>query len=163
MIIDTLDNIGFYFGLSKELDTALSVLKHYDLSLLSPGEYTDFPVDGCNTLLKLFEPEIVDSPDDIPWEYHQNMLDVQCVLKGGAETIGYVPRSKLSGWVYDESKDVAYTSDQCPYLPILLDEFDFAIFFPQDAHRKIHSTGKQGYRKLVLKVPINGFRLPNNK
>lgn len=163
MIIDTLDNINFYFGMSKELDVALSVLKHYDLSLLKAGEYPDFPVDGCNTLLKILEPDLVGEENDIPWEYHKNIIDVQCVLKGGSELIGYAPRSKLTGWEYDEEKDVAYTNAKCNYLPIRLEEFDFAIFFPQDAHRKIQSTGTAGYHKLVLKVPISGFKLSNIK
>lgn len=163
MIIDTLDNINFYFGMSKELDTALSVLKHYDLSLLQPGEYPDFPVAGCNTLLKILEPDIVNGGENIPWEYHKNIIDVQCVLKGGSELIGYAPRSKLSGWEYDEKSDVAYTNAQCNYLPIRLDEFDFAIFFPQDAHRKLQSSGVEGYHKLVLKVPISGFKLSKIK
>ena len=88
MIIDTLDNINFYFGMSKELDTALSVLKHYDLSLLKAGEYPDFPVNGCNTLLKILEPDLVTEENNIPWEYHKNIIDVQCVLKGGSELIG---------------------------------------------------------------------------
>lgn len=163
MIIDTLDNINFYFGMSKELNAALSVLKHYDLSMLKPGEYPDFPVSGCDTLLKILEPDMVDNGKNIPWEYHKNIIDVQCVLKGGSEIIGYAPRSKLSGWKYDAENDVAYTDAECNYLPIRLNEFDFAIFFPQDAHRKIQSTGVQGYHKLVLKVPIRGFNLSKIK
>ena len=118
MIVDTLDNINFYFGMSRELDAALTVLKHYNLSLLDPGDYYDFPIAGCNTTLKILEPEIVTDENAIP--------------------------------------------AQCNYLPIRLDENDFAIFFPQDAHRKIHSSGSEGYRKLVLKVPISGFKLPKN-
>lgn len=162
MIIDTLDNINFYFGMSKELDTALSVLKHYNLSMLQPGEYYDFPVSGCNTLLKILKPEMVTDENAIPWEYHKNIIDVQCVLKGGSELIGYAPRNKLEGWEYDEKKDTAYTTCKCNYLPIRLEEYDFAVFFPQDAHRKIQSSGVEGYQKLVLKVPISGFKLPRN-
>ena len=56
MIVDTLDNINFYFGMSRELDAALTVLKHYNLSLLDPGDYYDFPIAGCNTTLKILEP-----------------------------------------------------------------------------------------------------------
>lgn len=162
MIIDTLDNINFYFGLSKELDNALSVLKHFDLSMLEPGEYHDFPISGCNTVLKILEPEI-DVKKDIPWEYHENIIDVQYVMKGGSEIIGYAPRSKLADWTYDSEQNVGYTKAECDYLPIKLEEYDFAIFFPQDAHRKIQSTGISGYHKLVLKVPASGFRLSKLK
>lgn len=160
MIIDTLDNLNFYFGMSRELDTALTVLKHYNLSMLEPGEYFDFPVSGCNTTLKILEPEIVTDPNAVPWEYHQNTIDVQCVLKGGSELIGYAPRRKLNGWNYNKKNDTAFTTVRCNYLPIRLEENDFAIFFPQDAHRKVQGFGKNGYHKLVLKVPISGFRLP---
>lgn len=163
MILDTLDNIGFYFGMSRELDVALSVLKNYNLSLLQPGEYPNFPVDGYNTVLKILEPELVDPSKVIPWEYHQNHIDVQCVLKGGSEIIGYAPRNKLDGWVYHEAEDTAYTNASNNYLPIRLGEYDFAVFFPQDAHRKLQSSGSVGYRKLVLKVPVCSFKARVNE
>lgn len=155
MIIDTLDNLGFYFGISKELDYAISVLKNYNLSQLEAGDYPDFPGWGSNSVLRIFEPEIVNDTEEIPWEYHENAIDIQCVLEGGEELVGYAPRKKLSGWVYDTEKDVAYTRDKSNYLPIQLEEGDFAIFFPQDAHRKIQSSGREGYHKVVFKVPVS--------
>lgn len=159
MIIDTLDNLNFYFGLSAGLDCALSVLKHYNLENIEPGEYKDFPIDGCDTVLKIFKPELVCDDDEIPWEYHEQHIDVQCVLSGGNELIGYAPRGKLAGWEYDPEEDVAYTRFPCDYLPIRLKEGEFAVFFPQDAHRKIRSGGNAGYRKLVFKVPAKGFKV----
>ncbi len=159
MIIDTLDNLNFYFGLSEGLDCALSVLKHYYLENIEPGEYKDFPIEGCNTVLKIFKPEPVRDENEIPWEYHERHIDVQCVLSGGDELIGYAPRAKLDGWEYDQENDVAYTQFPCDYLPIRLKEGEFAVFFPQDAHRKVQSGGTAGYRKLVFKVPIQGFKV----
>ena len=144
MIIDTLDNLGFYFGMSKELDSAISVLKHYNLSALEAGEYPDFTDWSTDSVLKILEPEFVTDEKSIPWEYHENVIDVQCVLKGGSELIGYAPRNKLSGWEYDAEHDVAYSNDECNYLPLRLEEYDFAIFFPQDAHRKINQGLSQG-------------------
>lgn len=159
LIIDTRDHINFYFGMSKELDMALSVLKHYDLSLIQPGEYPDFPIIGSNIVLRVLEPDMLDDETAVPWEYHKHTIDVQYVLKGGSELIGYAPRSKLSGWEYDEKTDTAYTKDPGRYLPIRLEEHDFAIFFPQDAHRKIKSIGAEGYHKIVIKVPTSGFKI----
>lgn len=155
MIIDTLDNLSFYFGMSKDLDSAISILKHFNLSMLAPGVYEDLADWDTGTELKIFEPEIITDPEEIPWEYHEHTIDVQVVLKGGAELIGYAPRSKLKGWQYHEDVDTAYTTGDCDYLPLRLDENDFAIFFPQDAHRKVQSEGQKGYRKLVFKVPIS--------
>lgn len=160
MIVDTLDNIGFYFGMSRELDVALSVLKNYDLSMMPTGEYRDFPVEGYDMILKILEPDKVEEDAGIPWEYHREHVDVQCVLKGGSEIIGYAPRNKLSGWTYSEDTDTAYSTDKSDYLPLRLEEYDFAIFFPQDAHRKLYGAGTQGYRKLVMKVPTQSFRCP---
>lgn len=153
MIIDTLDNLNCYFGISADLDCAISVLKHFNFSTLEAGEYPDFPGWGTDFVMKVLEPDIVTDQKSIPWEYHENVIDVQCVLKGGSELIGYAPRSKLSGWEYDAENDVAYTNEECDYLPIKLGEYDFAIFFPQDAHRKVQSSGDKGYHKLVFKVP----------
>lgn len=158
MILDTLDNLSFYFGMSEDLDSAISVLKHYNFSSLRPGEYPDIATWDSDIVLRVLEPEIVTDSESIPWEYHENVIDVQCVLKGGSELIGYAPRNKLTGWQYDPEKDVAYTSDRCDYLPLKLGECDFAIFFPQDAHRKIQSSGTKGYHKVVFKVPISRQR-----
>ena len=159
MIIDTLDNLNFYFGLSEGLDCALSVLKHYNLDVMKPGRYMDFPIDGSGTELRIFEPDLVDDEAAVPWEYHDRHIDVQYVLGEGDELIGYAPRSKLAGWEYHPEEDVAYTEQDCDYLPIRLKENDFAVFFPQDAHRKVRSTGREGYRKVVFKVPVIGFKV----
>lgn len=163
MIIDTFDNINFYFGMSQELDAALSVLKHFNLKSLQPGEYADFPVSGSNVILKVLEAGTTIDADSIPWECHKSTIDVQYVLSGGCEIIGYTPRNKLTGWEYDEKHDVAYSHDHSDYLPIRLEEGDFAIFFPQDAHRKVQSFGVDSYHKIVLKVPINGFKFSKFK
>lgn len=159
MIIDTLDNLNFYFGLSKGLDCALSVLKHYDLSYIKTGRYMDFPIDGSGTELRIFEPDLVDNETAVPWEYHEQHIDVQYVLGDGDEVIGYAPRSRLSGWSYNAEEDVAYSSEECDYLPLCLKNNDFVVFFPQDAHRKVRSTGRNGYRKVVFKVPVKGFKV----
>lgn len=162
MIIDTYENINFYFGMSKDLNAALTILKHYYLSHLAPGEYTGFPDDESNVILKIIDVKGEVDAEKIPWEYHEKYIDVQHVLKGGSELIGYTPRNKLTGWEYDEEKDVAYSFDHSDYLLIKLAEGDFAIFFPQDAHRKVQSSGDEGYHKIVLKVPITGFKLLKN-
>lgn len=159
MILDTLDNLNFYFGLSKGLDCALSVLKHYNLDCMRPGEYPDFPIEGCGTVLRIFEPARLGDEEAVPWEYHYHHIDVQYVLGGGEEIIGYTPRAKLSHWEYDAVQDTAYTTECCECLPIRLKERDFAVFFPQDAHRKLHSEGGPNYRKVVFKVPVIGFKV----
>ena len=163
MIIDTYENINFYFGMSKELNAALTVLKHYDLSSLPPGEYLDFPFSGSNVLLRIIEAETQIDGDNIPWEYHEKHIDVQYVLKGGSEILGYSPRSKLGGWTKSDDDDVVYSTDHSNYLPIKLEEGDFAIFFPQDAHRKLESCAREKYRKIVIKVPIEGFNISKLK
>ena len=159
MISDTRENLNFYFGLSKGLDCALSVLKHYNLSYLEPGRYLDFPIEGSGTELRIFEPGLVTDEKAVPWEYNEQHIDVQFVLGEGDELIGYAPRSELSGWEYHAEEDVAYTAEDCDYLPIRLKKNDFAVFFPQDAHRKVRSTGPAGYRKVVFKVPVLGFKV----
>lgn len=162
MIIDTLNNIDFYFGMSKELDLALSIMKHYRFSMLQAGEYTD--ITEGDAVVKIMEPDLVCDENAVPWEYHTHTIDVQYVLKGGSERIGYAPQCKLDGWgEYDAQKDVTYSRAECSYLPVQLEEEDFAIFFPQDAHRKVSSTGREGYRKIVIKVPARGFHLVSNR
>ena len=129
----------------------------------TPPYYTPkYQFQQSNVILKIIDVKGEVDAEKIPWEYHEKYIDVQYVLKGGSELIGYTPRNKLTGWEYDEEKDVAYSFDHSDYLPIKLAEGDFAIFFPQDAHRKVQSSGDEGYQKIVLKVPITGFKLLKN-
>lgn len=157
MIVDTIDNVNVYFGLSAELDCALSVLKNYILKAIDVGSYEDFPIAGCSIELIVKEPGIVEDSSKIPWEYHKKFIDVQWVLEGGAETIGYQRRDKIPDWVYHEENDTAVSFADIECQKITLEPDDFVIFFPQDAHRKIRGSGDEKYRKIVIKVPINGF------
>lgn len=157
MIVDTMENINFYFGMSQELDQALSVLKNYSLKLLEPGIYEDFPVAGSGITLKVLDADTLEDETIIPWEYHKEHIDLQWVLGGGTEVIGYAPRTRLANWEYNPETDSAITKDICDYLPIRLEDNDFAIFFPQDAHRKIQSYSRTGYKKIVVKIPLDGF------
>lgn len=157
MIVDTVDNVNIYFGLSQELDCALSVLKNYILKAIDVGRYADFPIAGCNIELIVKEPGIVEDSSKIPWECHEKFIDVQWVLEGGTETIGYQRRSKIPNWIYHEENDTAFSLADSECQLITLEPGDFAIFFPQDAHKKISGTGDDKYRKIVIKVPVTGL------
>lgn len=57
---------------------------------------------------------------------------------------------------YDEKSDAQFLKDADGCLEFLFKEGDFAIFFPQDAHKpSMNPDGKVNAKKLVFKVKLD--------
>ena len=88
--------------------------------------------------------------EDCKIEAHKKFIDVQCVLKG-KELFGV---ADLSGQtMYEdkfEEKDVAFYKGEVDLLT--LTDGDFAIVFPEDAHRPQQGDGSR-VEKVVVKIP----------
>lgn len=91
------------------------------------------------------------------FEAHRRYADVQFVA-AGSERILYAPTGALSLDVpYDAAPDVAFFADPSTSSSLLLRVGDFAIFFPEDAHKPgCMAGGRHAVRKVVVKVRIEG-------
>ena len=79
MICDTLEHLGRYRGLCKNLDTAIDYLLAHDLSALPDGR-TD--VDGDEVFINVMSATL--HPDDgYHPEYHKLYADLQVDIKIG--------------------------------------------------------------------------------
>ena len=148
MIIGKLKDLNRYFGLSKNIDDAISYVLNTDLLSLELGRY------------ELSEGVIVNRQQyygktDPFAESHRDFIDLQIVLKG-KEKMGYADLSNLTVRVmedYNPDIDLAkyYVDDECYYE---MSEDSFALIFPEDIHRPGMKVDDNIIEKVVVKIKV---------
>ena len=148
MIIGKLKDLNRYFGLSKNIDDAISYVLNTDLLSLELGRY------------ELSEGVIVNRQQyygktDPFAESHRDFIDLQIVLKG-KEKMGYADLSNLTVRVMDDYNpdiDLAkyYVDDECYYE---MSEDSFALIFPEDIHRPGMKVDDNIIEKVVVKIKV---------
>lgn len=158
MILDSLKHRNSYAGLSPAFDRAFEYLSRHDLTGLEPGRY---PIEGDEIYLMIQQPEMK-AWEQGRWEGHRRYADIQLLLSG-EERIGYAPAEVLEPeTAYSEEADILFFKDaegkerELQERSLLLHPGEFALFFPQDAHRPcIASSGSEAaVRKAVVKVRL---------
>ena len=151
MIFDTLKNIGCYRGLSANFDRAIDFLSTADLSAQPAGRYE---IDGDKVFFMIQEPELRNEEDAL-YEIHKKYADIQLALTDG-ETILALPTGSIEDWQeFDAAKDIGFSQNSEPGIPLEMNAGSFAIFFPQDAHMPCLRGGDaKKCRKAVVKVKL---------
>lgn len=153
MILDTLQNIRQYKGLSPAMDQAIEALATLDFAAMEAGDY---PL-GTEGMHYMVQDVTLKSFADSRWECHNKFIDIQYACSGGPETICYAPRDTVRDWVWDPNGgDIAQSDDPDPGVPMTIPQGSFGIYFPQDAHRPGQGDGSVPYRKVVFKIPVSG-------
>lgn len=148
MIIDTLKNGMKYACVHPQFARAFEFLQKNNLNALPVGK---IELDGTNLIVN-----VVDitgkSADEARMETHRDYIDIQ-VPVGQAETMGWRAADKLVDTTepYNESKDIAFFGDKATIF-VNVQPYEFAVFFPGDAHQPGISTGT--YRKIIVKVRV---------
>ena len=150
MICDTLQHLGRYKGLHKNLDTAIDYLLTHDLSALPLGRTE---VDSDNVFINTMDAALQPHEGSHP-EYHRVYADLQLDLTGG-EGWGYatVPGPEVKPFTGDigfqDSPDAVAGS---------MGEGRFVLFFPLELHRPgIAWSDCTAVRKAVVKIKMEGF------
>jgi len=152
MIADELKNLVKYSGTIPSLYLILDYLEKTDLSALEIGKY---PIAADRIYVLIQEYETKDASEK-KWESHRNYIDVQIVLSGD-EAMGYAPASRMAGKeAYAAEKDVAiYEDPSLGESVVTVRAGEFAVFFPQDAHRPGCAAGVSAkVRKAVIKAHV---------
>ena len=151
MIYDTIAHIGCYRGLSENFDRAIDLLKTTDFSSLPAGRYE---VDGANLFYMIQEPQLREE-DEALYEAHRKYADIQYALTDG-ETMLCLPVEQIEQWQpFDDEKDIGFSANCEPGMPVELCAGSFAILFPQDAHMPCLRGGDaKSSRKVVVKVKL---------
>jgi len=149
MIFDSIDNSETYYGLGEKFQKAFEYIKNTDFSKISDAK---IEIDGDN-IFALVQKYNTKNPKNAKWEAHRKYVDIQFMISG-AENIGFV----LSDYLditeeYNEEKDVEFYDGLGDF--VQLNEGEFAVFFPNDAHKPgLHIKESELVHKVVVKVRI---------
>jgi biofilm protein TabA len=150
MIVDTLANAALYRAVHPRLGAAFDYLASFDPATSD----SRFPLDGERVHV-LVQSYATRPAEEKKWESHRRYLDVQYVVSG-REHVTVARAGALTGATpYNEAKDVVnYGSASGGTSTLLLEGGQFAIFFPDDAHRPgvAVDDGGDDVRKVVVKV-----------
>jgi YhcH/YjgK/YiaL family protein len=149
MILDQLANAPAYEKLHPGFNAAFYFLRKTDLASISAGRYA---IDGERTYALVQEYDTKPLAEGF-LETHIRYIDIQFLITG-EELIGYAPLSSQAVHTpYDNDKDIAFWEGTAE--PIRVQQGQFAIFFPHDAHMPGRTTGAPAHvRKVVIKVAV---------
>ena len=150
MIVDNVENIQVYAGLSKSIFAGLKFISNAapDIAL---GTYD--VVDGVKALVTEYETiEVFERG----YEAHKHVIDIQYPIIG-LERVKWSPISCMDVKTpYDRSRDRTFyhhPSSQSTYVD--LGNGIFAIMFPEDGHSPQHYIDKpETIKKITIKVSI---------
>jgi biofilm protein TabA len=146
MILDILGNAHRYLALNTGFAAAFEFLGRPDLNGLPVGRYE---IDG-ERVYAMVSKDSGRKKEDALLEAHEKYIDIQLIL-AGTDEMGWKPGSlctQLSG-EYDGKTDVRFFADE-PDVWLSTRGGAFAVFFPEDAHMPLISSGQ--IHKVVVKV-----------
>ena len=151
MIYDSLNNFANYLCLHPHFTGVLAFLKTHEgiQSDLMPSSY-DINSRGAFALISEYESK---PASEGFLEYHRKFIDIQIIIEG-RERIGIARKDNCRDLGYLEDKDLGKLEGTADF--ILMDRFNFAIFFPQDAHMPQISCSdkRERVKKVVFKIPV---------
>ncbi|MCP3923213.1 MAG: DUF386 domain-containing protein [Desulfobacterales bacterium] len=144
MIIDHVDNMSLYKGLSKSLDKALEYIKNTDFSDMS-GEYE---IEGREIFAIVNRYKTKDQIE-CKLEGHRKYIDVQYMVSG-KEGMGYAPLADQEvATSYDDDKDLIFFEGDASFTRF--EKNMFTILHPNDLHMPGVGAGEE-VLKVVVKV-----------
>ena len=146
MILDVLENAHRYRDLNSGFAKAIGFLLRPELKELPVGKYE---IDG-DRVYAMVSKEYGQKKEDALLETHEKYIDIQLIL-AGTDDIGWKPKSlcKHPTGEYDPESDLQFFADK-PNTWLAMESSAFAIFFPEDAHMPLISSGQ--IHKVVVKV-----------
>jgi len=149
MVLDVLENAQRYLFLNKGFAKAFEFLMRPDLKELPVNKYD---IDG-DSVYAMVAKDHGRKKEDALLETHEKYIDIQLVW-AGTDNMGWKPKSSCNqpSKEYDEETDVQFFEDK-PDVWLSTVRGTFAIFFPEDAHMPLISSGRP--HKVIVKVAVN--------
>ncbi len=149
MIIDTIQNAAYYFGVHERIAAGLRWLQTQNLPNLATGRYE---LDGKNLFVLVSEYQ-TKPRDQGKWEAHRRYFDIQYLI-AGLESIGYAPLEACRLGPYEEDKDFQRI-EEAPGNFLTLRPQSFMVLAPQDAHMPgLALDSPRLVKKAVVKVLV---------
>lgn len=148
MIVDRIENLKNYIGLSQNLDQAIHILSNLDLDAIPYGKVQV----NENQITYSCDLQKTRSEQGLFYEAHQKYMDIHICLSG-QERIRLANKQKLQPVeAYDEQKDIAWF-DGIGEWDITLRQGEFLICFEEDAHMPLLDHGTRlEFKKLMVKI-----------
>jgi len=153
MILDRLEHLEQYAGISPLLPKAIAFLRDTDLAALPLGRHE---IDG-DRVFAIAAKDPARSRDAAPLEAHRRYMDIQVVL-ASTDYMGWKSRVECDKPTadYDAEKDIEFFADR-PTAWLAVEAGTFAIFLPGDAHAPL--VGRGEIHKVVVKVAVDTSRV----
>ena len=148
MILDMLENASRYLAMNKGFAKAFEFLLRPELKELPVAKYE---LDG-DRVYAMVSKDFGRKKEDALLETHEKYIDIQLVL-AGVDDMGWKPKSlcKQPSGEYSEKKDLQLFADK-PDAWLATKSGAFVIFFPEDAHMPLISSGQ--IHKVVVKIAV---------
>ena len=148
IIINKLQHAERYYNVHTAFEKAFAFLRQDGLAELPAGRHE---IDG-DSLFCIISKGPGRSRAEAKLEAHRKYIDIQYVI-AGTDEMGWKPTAdcKLIDTSYDADKDIEFFKDQ-PDSWTPVPAGSFVIFFPQDAHAPLVSSGE--IYKVVLKIAV---------
>ncbi len=152
MILDVLENAPRYLALHQGFAEAIEFLLRPDLKELPVAKYEI----GGDRVYAMVSKEPGRKREEALLETHEKYIDIQLVL-AGIDEMGWKPKSlcKQPSGAYDQKTDMQFFADE-PDAWLATKSGAFVIFFPEDAHMPLISSGQ--LHKVVVKVRTGNRR-----
>jgi YhcH/YjgK/YiaL family protein len=152
MIFSALSQSARYATLHPLFPHAFEYINNSDLHKLAPGHYS---IIG-NDLFAIVEHVPGRTRAEAQLECHRKYIDIQLVLEG-VDEMGWKPLSECRQPVgdYSAERDIRFFRDD-PASWIATPPGSFCVFFPEDAHAPLVSSGN--IRKVVVKIAVNSSK-----
>ena len=149
MIIDTINNLSNYAGINPLFAEVVKFLNNNLLNQLENGKHF---IKGDKLFVNITLAKGC-TKESAVLETHRKMIDIQIPLDG-EETYGYTPLQDLSGYEYDEEKDITKYGDTMAQTYITCRPGQTVIFFPQDGHAPCISERPE-IKKAIFKISVD--------
>ena len=148
MILAKLSRAGRYAALHPLFARAFEFLGGTDLMALAPGRHD---IDG-EQLFAIVEACAGRTRAEAKLECHRQYIDIQLVLEG-IDEMGWKPLAECTDPAtdHDSVRDIRFFND-APASWIATPPGSFCVFFPDDAHAPLVSSGM--IRKVVVKIAL---------
>jgi YhcH/YjgK/YiaL family protein len=148
MILSARSQSDRYAALHPLFQRAFDYIHNTDLFALAPGRYH---IAG-DDLIAIVEQVPGKTKEMAKLEAHRRYIDIQLVLQGD-EQMGWKPLADCLNPVSEHSmeKDIRFFHD-APASWVSVPPDHFCIFFPEDAHAPLVSSGQ--VRKVIFKVAV---------
>ena len=148
MIKDNICRAETYYNISNNLKKGFEWIKNNDLRNMPDGRYKIDEYNYAN--LQSYE-----TKDDAPYEAHRDYIDIQYMVIG-EELSGVTDYSNCSTKEeYNKEKDIEFLVNNKKEEFYKIQEGEFFVFFPHDAHKPAIKAGSnKRVKKVIVKVKV---------